>query len=152
MNDSPQPSTEDRLDEIESRFAIADLMARYSKGTDTPDTEVFMGVWHDDAEFLPPDGKRHNGSAEIRASREPIGRIWKQSSHSPANHTVRFESKDRAVGWCSISVVCEDWDGRVSFAGGTYDDVYERRAGQWKFARRVVEIRYLTKPTDIRLQ
>jgi gamma-hexachlorocyclohexane dehydrochlorinase len=152
MTDSSQRSTEDRLDEIESRFAIADLMARYSEGSDTPDVEVFMSVWHDDAEFLPPDGQQYRGSAAIRASRDPVGRIWKQSNHSPANHTVRFESKDRAVGRAYVSVVCEDWDGRVSFAGGTYHDVYERREGEWKFARRVIDTRYLTKPTDIRLQ
>jgi uncharacterized protein (TIGR02246 family) len=152
MTDSPQRSPEDRLDEIESRFAIADLMARYSEGTDTQDVEAFMSVWHDDAEFFPPDGQQLRGSAAIRASRDPDGRVWKQSNHCPANHTVRFESKDRAVGRAYISVVCEDWDGRVSFAGGTYDDVYERREGEWKFLRRVVEIRYLTKPTDIRLQ
>jgi SnoaL-like domain len=73
MTDSPQRSTEDRLDEIESRFAIADLVARYCEGTDTPDVEVFMSVWHDDAVSLLPDGKQLRGSAAIRASRDPGG-------------------------------------------------------------------------------
>ena len=152
MTDAPQRSTEDRLDEIESRFSIADLVARYGQGTYTPDIEVFMSVWHDDAESVLPDGKQLRGSAAIRASRDPDGRIWKQGYHWLTNHTVRFESKDRAVGRADVFTLTEDWDGRVSFGGGTYHDVYERRDGQWKFARREVRVRYLTKPTDIRMQ
>jgi ketosteroid isomerase-like protein len=152
MTDSSQRSTEDRLDEIESRFAIADLVARYGQGVDTPDIEVFMSVWHDDAESLLPDGKQLRGSAAIRASRNPDGRVWKQSCHWLTNHTVRFESKDRAIGRADGFALTEDWDGWVSFGGGTYDDVYERREGQWKFVRREICARYLTKPTDIRMQ
>jgi SnoaL-like domain len=65
---------------------------------------------------------------------------------------VRFESNDRAIGRADAFALTEDWDGRVSFGGGTYHDVYERREGEWKFSRREVRVRYLTKPTDIRLQ
>ncbi len=39
---------EARLDQVESRFAIEDLIASYAKGFDTEDPELLHSIWHDD--------------------------------------------------------------------------------------------------------
>jgi ketosteroid isomerase-like protein len=141
-----------RLDQIESRTAIAELVAGYCEGVDRQNLEVFMGLWHDDAAYLIPGGRGDFvGLDRIRESQEVIAKAWKETYHWTTNLTVRFESVDRAVGRSDVYAMCTRHDGPVCFVGGTYNDVYERRTGVWKFTERVVNRWFVSAPTDIPL-
>jgi ketosteroid isomerase-like protein len=145
-------SLEDRVDQIESRTAIAALVAGYCEGVDRQNLERFMGLWHDDAAYLIPGGRGNfHGTEGILASQEVIAKAWRETYHWTTNHTVDFESGDRAVGRSDVFAMCTHHDGRVSYVGGTYDDIYERRAGVWKFAQRTVTRWFVSAPVDIEL-
>jgi ketosteroid isomerase-like protein len=145
-------SLEERLDEMESRAAITDLIAGYCEGVDRRDLDRFMSLWHDDAEYLIPGGRGDfYGTDGIRKSQEVIGAVWKETYHWTTNHTVSFESPDRATGRSDAFAMCVKPEGQVCYVGCTYHDVYERRGGSWKFSRRLVERYFVSAPVDIQL-
>ncbi|GAA3237973.1 hypothetical protein GCM10017691_37610 [Pseudonocardia petroleophila] len=152
MTRAQERSIEDRLDEFESRTAISELVAGYCEGVDRQDLDRFMGLWHDDAAYLIPGGRGDfHGTDGIRTSQEVIGKAWKETYHWTTNHTVRFESRDRAIGRSDVFAICTHHSGQVSLVGGTYDDVYERRAGEWRFSTRTVTRWFVSAPVDIDL-
>jgi ketosteroid isomerase-like protein len=145
-------SLEERLDEVESRAAIADLVAGYCEGTDRRDLDRFLGLWHDDAEYLIPGGRGDFvGTEQIRRSQEVIANVWKQTYHWTTNHTATFATRDRATGRSDAIAICVHPDGTISWVACTYHDEYERRAGAWKFARRNVERYFVSAPQNVEL-
>ncbi|TCB97213.1 nuclear transport factor 2 family protein [Micromonospora zingiberis] len=152
MTTSDERSLEDRIDEIESRTAIGELVAGYCEGVDRQNVERFVGLWHDDAAYLIPGGRGNfHGIAQIRESQTVIAKAWKETYHWTTNHTVQFESKDRAVGRSDVFAICKHHNDLISLVGGTYDDRYERRNGVWKFAERTVTRWFVSAGTDIQL-
>jgi hypothetical protein len=146
-------SLEDRLDRIDSRNAINDLVAGYCEGTDRRDGELFASLWHDDAAYLIPGGRGDfYGADGIRKSQEVIAEAWKQTFHWTTNHTVKFSSRDRATGRSDCFALCQHNDGeKVSLVGCTYFDKYERRDGTWKFAERYVNRWFVSAGENIPL-
>jgi len=146
-------SLEARLDQIESRTAINDLVAGYCEGVDRRDLDKFMSLWHEDAAYLIPGGRGDfYGTEGIRQSQEVIKAAWKQTFHWTTNHTVKFESPNRATGRSDCYAMCQHPDGeRVSFVGCTYEDKYERRDGAWKFAERYVNRWFVSAGENIPL-
>lgn len=152
MTETTERTLEDRVDELESRVAIASLVAGYCEGVDRQDVDRFMGLWHDDAAYLIPGGRGNfYGTDGIRQSQEVIAKAWKETYHWTTNSTVRFETEDRALGRSDVFAICTHHDGQVSLVGGTYEDIYERRAGEWKYAQRLVNRWFVSAPVDIKL-
>jgi hypothetical protein len=149
---STERSLAERIDELESRAAIADLVAGYCEGVDRQNLERFLSLWHEDAAYLIPGGRGDFvGLAEIQRSQDVIAKAWKQTYHWTTNHTIRFETADRATGRSDVYAMCTPHDGGVSLVGGTYEDVYERRDGTWKYAKRLVNRWFVSAPVDIEL-
>ncbi|MDQ7907467.1 nuclear transport factor 2 family protein [Phytohabitans sp. ZYX-F-186] len=147
-----QRSIEARLDEVESRTAIAALVAGYCEGVDHANVELFLRLWHEDASYLIPGGRGDFvGIDRIRESQDVIGRAWASTKHWTTNHTVTFDDPDRATGRSDAFAICEHHDGRVSLVSATYDDQYERRDGTWRFAKRLVTRWFVSDGQDIKL-
>jgi len=146
-------SVEDRLDQLESRTAINDLVAGYCEGTDRRDGERFFALWHEDAAYLIPGGRGDfYGMEGIRRSQEVIAAAWKQTFHWTTNHTVKFETADRATGRSDCFAICQHMDGeKISLVGCTYLDKYERRDGVWKFAERYVNRWFVSAGEEVAL-
>jgi hypothetical protein len=143
---------EERLDKIESRVAIAGLVADYCHGLDRRDIEKFMSLWHSDAESIIPGGRgEFRGLDEIRESQAVIAKVWRSTYHWTTNHTIEFESSDVAKGRSNVFAMLEHHDLSVCFVGGTYWDSYERRDGRWKFSRRLTDRHFVSAPVDIPL-
>ncbi|ODU07399.1 MAG: hypothetical protein ABS81_01180 [Pseudonocardia sp. SCN 72-86] len=152
MTNENQGSLEERIDRIESRTAVAELVAGYCEGVDRQDLDRFMGLWHEDASYLIPGGRGDfHGTDGIRASQEVIAKAWKETYHWTTNHTVAFETRDRATGRSDAFAICTHHSGEISLVGATYNDVYERRDGVWKFASRTVNRWFVSAATDIPL-
>lgn len=131
-------------DHLESRLAIADLVANYCHGCDRHDESLFLSIWHDDAvwEFPPPWGAV-KGRDEIALFLDTV--IWKglpETHHWTTNLVVTPDpaDPDRATGICNVSCAATDMDGRSISIAGTYHDTYERRGGEWRIAVRAVEL------------
>jgi len=142
---STQPTLEQRLDMIESRAAIQDLVSSYAHGHDRHDIDLLMSVWHDDAEYLMGDlFGDHRGLQEIRHACE--GLIWKhvpETWHFTTNLLLKVDG-DHASAIALCDCHGTEVNGRAIVLACTYHDDYERRVGRWAIARRRLEFHYIT--------
>lgn len=144
---------EDRLDQVESRFAMLDLVSDYCHGFDKHDWERFLGIWWDDCvwEIGPPFGdfKGHNGIRE--AVKEILWPAWRKSTHFTTNLRIGFDGKDAADGTCDVDCIGTTSDGQAQTVAATYTDRFERRNGTWKIARRKVTMHHFSPLNGITL-
>ncbi len=152
MSTENERTLEERLDELESRTSISELVAGYCETVDRRDEGRFMRLWHDDAAYLIPGGRGDFiGTEQIRHSLEVIAKAWKETYHWTTNHVVRFEGHDVAHGRSDVYAMCTHHGGQFSFVGGTYEDTYERRDGAWRYARRYVDRHFVSAPVAVEL-
>ncbi len=133
-----------RVDELESRMALRDLVTDYCLGFDNRDWERFISIWHDDAiwEIGPPFGT-FSGHAGIReAVLDVLYPVWRETHHLTSNLRLEFDNPDQARGVCNVDCMGATTDDIVQMISATYSDDYERRDGVWKIARRHVVIHY----------
>lgn len=86
-----------RIERLEARAAIERLMADYAFGCDQKDVQRFLGVFHDDAEYVGPTGASV-GHEAIRESIRPIWQMLPETHHWITNVTVDFTGVDSASG------------------------------------------------------
>lgn len=129
-----------RLDLIESRFAIEDLIATYAKGFDRHDRELLFGIWHDDAvlDFGEAFGV-HRGTEEIHAAAEGFWTMVPWMHHWQATPLIEIDG-DRASAYVGLDCMVRHADDGPVRVGGYYEDEFERRDGAWKFSRRMCDI------------
>jgi len=133
-----------RIDELESRAALRDLVTDYCLGFDGHDWNRFISIWHDDAvwDIGPPFGvfKGHEGIRE--AVYDVLYPVWRETHHLTSNLRLEFDGPDRARGVCNVDCMGATKDDAVQMISATYTDEFERRRGAWKIARRDVVIHY----------
>ena len=133
-----------RVDELESRAALRDLVTDYCLGFDTHDWERFIGVWHPDAvwEIGPPFGTFHGHAGIRKAVEEILYPVWRETHHLTSNLRLSFRDADHARGVCNVDCMGATKDDVVQMISATYADDFERRDGVWKIAKRAVTIHY----------
>jgi len=133
-----------RVNELESRAAIRDLVSDYCIGFDRHDWDRFIGIWHEDAVWAigDPFGNftGHEGIRE--AVFEVLYPAWRETNHLATNLRIEFSDADHARGKCDVDCMGAAPDGVVQMVGASYTDTFERRSGIWKIARRNVQIHY----------
>ena len=121
------------------RQQIQDLMNRYARGVDRNDWPLVRACYHDDAH---DDHGLYSGGVDgLMTFLARTAALFVSTSHQLGNHLARI-SGDHARAETS----CLTWYRRVdrqgrhrSIAQGVrYLDQYERRAGRWAIAHRVV--------------
>ena len=133
-----------RIDELESRAALRDLVTDYCIGFDNRDWDRFIAIWHRDAvwEIGPPFGT-FNGHEGIReAVFEILYPVWRETHHLASNLLLKFDDPDHARGVCNVDCMGATLDDVVQMISATYRDDFERRDGVWKIAKRHVTIHY----------
>jgi gamma-hexachlorocyclohexane dehydrochlorinase len=148
---SQQRSIEARLDELESRNAIAELSAKYAHGIDGKNDDIFLPIWHEDALFnIGGEFGRFAGRENMLAAMRSIEKAWEQTHHWITNLVVEFQDSDHATGRADTTCTCIDHDGVYVMVSAIYDDRYERRDGLWRFAVRdlIVHYRWSTETQD----
>lgn len=133
-----------RVEELESRAALRDLVTDYCRGFDNHDWDTFIGIWHADAvwEIGPPFGTFTGHEGIRRAVHEVLYPAWRETHHLTSNLKVDFIDADHARGVCDVDCMGATADDVVQMISATYSDEFERRDGVWKIARRVVKIHY----------
>ena len=135
---------ESRIDELESRAALRDLVTDYCLGFDNRDWDRFIAIWHPDAvwEIGPPFGTftGHEGIRE--AVFEILYPVWRETHHLTSNLRLSFSDPDHARGMCNVDCMGATKDDVVQRISATYTDDFERREGNWKIAKRNVVIHY----------
>lgn len=153
MSDQYVRSLEQKVDQLNSRFALQDLTSDYCHGFDKHDWDRFLGIWWEDCtwEIGPPFGtfKGHDGIR--RAVKEVLWPAWKASSHFTTNLRVTFKDADHAEGVCDVDCIGTTADGQAQTVSATYRDTFERRGGVWKIAVRGVTMHHFSPLVGITL-
>jgi gamma-hexachlorocyclohexane dehydrochlorinase len=144
---------EARIDRIESRAAMHDLVSDYCHGFDKRDWDRFLAIWWEDCvwEIGPPFGdfEGHAGIAE--AVKDILWPAWRASTHFTTNLVIAFDGPDRASGVCDVDCIGTTADGVAQTIAATYRDNFERRGGAWKIARRKVTMHHFSPLVGITL-
>lgn len=133
-----------RIDELESRAALRDLVSDYCIGFDTHDWDRFISIWHKDAvwDIGPPFGSFAGHEGIHKAVFDVLYPVWRETHHLTSNLRVTFADADHAHGTCNVDCMGATKDNVVQMISATYTDNFERRNKVWKIAKRGVVIHY----------
>lgn len=133
-----------RIDELESRSSIGDLVTDYCQGFDNHNWDQFIAIWHEDAvwEVGPPFGTFYGHEGIREAVFDILYPAWRETHHLASNLRLTFDGPDKAHGVCDVDCMGATADDVVQMISATYTDDFERRDGRWKIARRHVVIHY----------
>jgi hypothetical protein len=132
------------------RAAIADCIHRYCRGVDRLDAELIKSAYH-------PDGYDDHGDLkgsvdEFVEDLVPLLRSnYLSTSHNICNQLIELDGDRAFVESYLIAVHVTETDGTQyqEIVFGRYVDRFEKRAGDWRSAHRVVVIDSRnTKPVE----
>ena len=137
-------SLERRIEALESRFAIEELVSAYCEACDEHDIGRLGALFTEDAVYGSPSGVLvSTGRAAIVEMFVGAFRVRGPGYHWSHDLVIRFdeENPDRASGTVSSHAeTCVN--GVSSLAAMKYDDAYRRVDGRWLFARRSIRFLY----------
>lgn len=144
---------EQRLNHLESRFAMVDLTSDYCHGFDKRDFDRFMAIWWPDAvwEIGPPFGNFEGHEGVTHAVKDILWPAWTQSTHYTTNLRIESDGPHRASGVCDVYCIGTTSDGQAQTVAATYTDRFERRDGVWKIALRQVKMHHFNPLVGITL-
>lgn len=120
-----------RLDRIESAQAISQLPSRYAMALDSRDIGALVALFVEDVEA----GGEGCGREALKHWFDGVLRRFYRSIHLICGQQFDFVDPDHATGSIYCRAEHEDGDGWFVITM-RYEDVYERRDGQWYFVRR----------------
>jgi ketosteroid isomerase-like protein len=129
-------SLEARIDALESRQAITEVLHRYARGWDRRDVEAVTSC------FWPDSTHRHGVFEGLSADFVGFGlertAHIKGARHAISNVMIELKG-DQALTECYFAAIhhrpAPDGDEEY-FLEGRFVDVFERRAGEWRIVRR----------------
>ncbi len=129
----------DTLETLIAKEAIRELVFAYSRAVDRGDNDLLESLYHPDARD--EHGINPSGTAEEFFQIMRRGGRSSVLQHAITNHYIKVDG-DRAEGevyLIAYHTIDADTDAPKAFIlGARYLDRYERRAGSWKFAHRLV--------------
>jgi ketosteroid isomerase-like protein len=136
---------EERLDIVESKLAIADLVHDYARAIRHNATEDIEGLFAPDAFFEVRSGHPSKPEYDVQNrfdSAKEIGAFMmkgKGTAHPvPLVHNLMIEvDGDRATGLLAMEGQIYGTDHKII---GEYQDGYVRTGGEWKFASRIYTV------------
>jgi ketosteroid isomerase-like protein len=142
------PTLEERIQTLEDRNEINNLIANYCRGVDSRDEALFLSIWADDAKWLigEPLGNPQ-GLGEIKRVLQTVWDILPESHHFTTNSVINVNG-DMASAISDVDCTGTDKAGRALLIAAKYTDEYERISGTWKITQRRAEILYWAPVTD----
>jgi ketosteroid isomerase-like protein len=138
------PTLEERVQAIEDREAIRELIANYCRGVDGRDEALFMSLWHDDARYLIGGAfGEHQGLDEIKGILHGLWSTFTEMHHWATNVVIELNG-DTAKAWVNADVTGTDTKGRALMFAASYQDQLARVDGFWKFTVRDIDLHYMT--------
>jgi uncharacterized protein (TIGR02246 family) len=142
---------ERRVQALEDRAEIQNLVARYGFAVDDRDMDGVADCFTKDGGFSSAEGKM--GARGRQAVVDQFHERW--SVLGPANHIVHqhlieldSDDPDRATGKVSSHAEVVR-NGEVMITALRYADTYRRGSdGRWRFAERMLSVFYYLKPED----
>ena len=144
----------ERIDRLESRFAMHDLVSDYCHGFDKRDFDRFLAIWWEDCVWNigPPFGSFAGHEGIHQAVKDILWPAWLKSTHCTTNLRVDFDGVDSARGVSDVDCIGTTSDGQAQTVAATYTATFERRGGLWKIARRDVTMHHFSPLVGITLE
>jgi hypothetical protein len=140
-------SIEERLDAIESRFAIDALIANYAEAFDTMNIELLASLWHPDSRLLLGANGNSEGLEAILAQAKVNMKRMPHMHHWMANAIITIDG-NKATGLVAADCLFYHVEQGALQVSGQYRDVYERKDGRWAFQQRTFEMHFSTPLKD----
>ncbi len=139
-----------RVEQLEARVEIAELVSGYAIACDEHDIERLRTQFAEDAVMDSPSKLlMAHGREEILAMYVRLFKIRGPGYHWTHDHFVRFDKAhpDRATGLVlSHAETCPD--NEVSVSGMRYDDAYRKIDRRWVFQQRTLKFLYYVPVKD----
>ena len=139
-----------RIERIESRHQIAELVGNYARACDEHDVDALAAIFTEDGMIDSPSNLLSaSGRKGIRETFMRRYKIRGPSYHWTHDHKVAFDETDddHAIGLVlGHAETCPDKI--ASIAAMRYADDYRRIGGQWLFARRTLTFLYYVPVTE----
>jgi ketosteroid isomerase-like protein len=132
-----------RLQRLEDRAAIAELIARYAVAVDDRDLDALGELFTPDGVFRSKDGVMDaRGRAPVLEQFRGRFRALAVSNHFSHDHILTLhEPRGSAHGL--VSAHAEVWrNGRALIAALRYEDTYRLHEQRWRFAERLLSFLY----------
>lgn len=126
-----------RLQRVEDRQQLTELISRYCVGVDDADFDNLAKLFLDDSEF-----NTHKGHAAIMANYRARTDARGPSYHYAHTHHFDFESDTEATGVVNGHVEVAE-QGKTVWIGLRYMDRYSKVGDRWYFKSRQVKFRYV---------
>ena len=133
-----------RIDQLESRHALRDLVSDYCHGFDKHDLPRFMNIWWEDCvwDIGAPFGSFAGHEGVRSAVTDILWPFWRETHHLTTNLTLRFDDADHARGECNVDCLGASMDDQPLMVGASYLDKFERRNGIWRIKQRDVTLHF----------
>ena len=133
-----------RLDQLESRQALRDLVSLYCVACDDHDLDTVVSLFTEDGVFRNPDNsafiKGHDAILSMFVGSHDFMRL---TNHWIHDHLVTFEGPDAATG-LALGHIEANLSGTAVVGAFRYYDKYVRQQGKWLFEERRIEFLYYT--------
>lgn len=143
-------SLERRIDRLEARAEIGELVSAYAIACDEHDMPRLTSLFTEDAVFDSPSKLLvAKGRADIAAMFVKLFDIRGPAFHWTHDRFVAFDDADpdRATGLV-LSHAETTPNNIVSLSAMKYEDEYRRIGGRWLFAKRVIKFLYYVPVTE----
>lgn len=141
--------TNTRLELLEARNDLLDLISRYAHGFDHKDADLLRSIWREDAVLDLDFFGRFVGIDEIMGA---ASQYWAASPfmhHWMANPLVEIDLEaGTASAVTDLDCLCTYVEEGTSHIGGTYRDKFVRADGRWLIVERAFEIAFVTPMPD----
>lgn len=139
------PTLEERIQTIEDREAIRELVANYCRGVDGRNEELFLSVFHDDARYL--IGGAFGDATGLEQIKGMLHLLWStftEMHHWATNVVIELDG-DTARAWVNADVSGTDNKGHALMFAASYVDELRKVDGRWKFSVRDIDLHYMTR-------
>lgn len=133
-----------RVERLESRAEIGDLVTRYAIACDEHDIDHLAALFTHDAVFDSPNGlMQANGRDAVIEMFCKVLAIRGSGYHWTHDHMIRFDrGSDTAASGLLLSHAETTPGGVQSLVAMKYDDEYRVEGGRWRFAKRTISFLY----------
>jgi SnoaL-like domain len=135
---------ESRLDALLDKQDIMDCLARFSRGMDRFDRDIYLSAFHADAVMAA--GPFVGSAADCWDWAMPMHETGQIVTHHALLQTTIDLDGDTAHTETYYQFVGRNRDESIWIAGGRYVDRLEKRTGEWKIALRTNIIEWCTLP------
>ena len=123
---------------FEDKFAIQELIARYSHAIDYGNYDAWVDCFAEDGAFQGSQGRRFVGRAELKKFTEQFEtrRATLPNVRHCVMNTVTDVEGDKALSSSYLQVLITGKEGTKLVLCGRYDDTFVKVGGAWRFKER----------------